>query len=126
MEFPGNLLYTQDHEWVLIEGQIATVGITAYATDQLGDIVYVDINTEGETLEAHASFGTVEAVKTVSELFMPIAGRVLEVNPVLGTAPETVNADPYGAGWMIRIELNASSSKDGLLSPAAYTAHIGH
>jgi glycine cleavage system H protein len=125
MEIPANLLYTPDHEWVLIEGNIATVGVTAYATDQLGDIVYVEINTVGESLRAHEAFGTVEAVKTVSDLFMPLAGRVVEVNPLLATQPEIVNQQPYGDGWMIKIEMGPESDRTGLLTADAYRAAIG-
>lgn len=120
MEFPANLLYTADHEWVLIEGNTATVGITAYATDQLGDIVYVDITTVGDSLAAHDPFGTVEAVKTVSDLFMPIAGRVMEVNPLLANQPEIVNKAPYSDGWIIKVELGDASDKTGLMNADAY------
>lgn len=126
MNFPDNLRYTKDHEWVKLEGNIATIGITAFAQSELGDIVYVDINTVGETLSKEAVFGTVEAVKTVSDLFMPLAGKVLEVNAGLGSAPETVNADPYGAGWMIRAELSNPEEFTSLLSAAAYRELIGH
>ncbi len=125
MDFPANLLYTRDHEWVLIEGSIATIGVTAYATDQLGDIVYVDIATLGQTLHAHETFGTVEAVKTVADLFMPIDGRVDEVNSLLANAPETVNSDPYGDGWMVRLEVKSDVDTSHLMPVDAYKASIG-
>jgi glycine cleavage system H protein len=102
MNFPENLKYTKDHEWILVEGDTATVGITDFAQGELGDIVFVDIATEGETLDAEASFGSVEAVKTVSELYMPVSGEVIEVNPGLDGTPESVNSDPYGTGWMVK------------------------
>lgn len=120
MNFPSDLFYTKDHEWIRIDGNIATVGITDFAQDQLGDIVYVEIETEGDDLAKEEVFGTVEAVKTVSDLFMPLSGKVLEVNSALEDAPETVNSDPYGAGWMIKIELADESEKDELLSADAY------
>ena len=124
MNIPDNLLYTQDHEWVLIEGNIATVGITDFAQKELGDIVYVEIETIGEDLAAHAPFGSVEAVKAVSELFMPVAGIVLESNSDLSVKPESVNTDPYGTGWMIKVELS-SSDTSGLLTPEQYRAQVG-
>jgi len=125
MNFPENLKYTKDHEWILVEGNTATVGITDFAQSELGDIVFVDIATEGETLDAHAMFGSVEAVKTVSELFMPVSGEITEVNAGLDNSPESVNSDPYGDGWMVKINLTNPSEVDGLLSAADYKALIG-
>ena len=125
MNIPENLLYTKDHEWVKIDGNRATVGITDFAQGELGDIVYVDISTVGQEVEEHEVFGTVEAVKTVSDLFMPVAGKVVEVNPALDGAPEKVNSDPYGEGWMIKIELKNAGNTAGLLSAAQYKELIG-
>ncbi len=122
MHFPENLKYTKDHEWVEFDGDIAKVGITDFAQNELGDIVFIEIETEGESLEEGAVFGTVEAVKTVSDLFMPVAGEVVEINADLETSPETVNSDPYGAGWMVKIKY---SDTDGLLSAAEYKELIG-
>lgn len=122
MNIPENLLYTEDHEWVRIEGEEAYVGITDFAQGELGDIVYVEVETEGEELEHGAVFGTVEAVKTVSDLFMPVAGEVLEFNSELEANPELVNSDPYGEGWMIKIKI---SDQGDLLSPEAYKELIG-
>jgi glycine cleavage system H protein len=123
MNIPEGLQYTKDHEWVKIEGNTATIGITDFAQSELGDIVYVDINTVGQQIAAHEIFGTVEAVKTVSDLFMPLAGKVIEVNPVLDGSPEKVNEDPYGQGWMIKVEVKGSSSD--LLTAAQYKELIG-
>lgn len=120
MNIPAELKYTKDHEWVRIEGDEAVVGITDFAQSELGDIVFVEIETEGETVDKEEVFGTVEAVKTVSDLFMPISGEILTFNPDLEDAPETVNSDPYGAGWMIRIKLSDVSELDGLLSADDY------
>lgn len=125
MNFPDQLKYTKDHEWVKVDGAIATIGITDFAQGELGDIVYVDITSVGDTLAAEAVFGTVEAVKTVSDLFMPISGKVLEVNPGLESNPEAVNKDAYGDGWMIRVEMNNPSEVDGLLSAADYKQLVG-
>ena len=125
MNVPANLKYTKDHEWISVDGDIATVGITDFAQGELGDIVFVDIATEGETLDAHAMFGSVEAVKTVSELFMPVRGEITEVNADLDGSPESDNSDPYGAGWMVKINLTNPSEVDGLLSAADYKALIG-
>ena len=122
---PSNLKYSQDHEWIRVEGDEAYVGITAFAQSQLGDIVFVDITTEGETLGQNDVFGTIEAVKTVSDAFMPVAGEVLEFNAELENAPETVNKDPYGAGWMIKIRMTDPAQLDSLLTPDQYAAHIG-
>lgn len=126
MNFPENLKYTKDHEWIRIEGNEAYVGITEFAQGELGDIVYVDINTEGETMDKEAVFGTVEAVKTVSDLFLPISGKILEVNKGLDGNPEKVNADPYGEGWMIKMSIGNSSELDSLLSADQYKTLIGH
>jgi glycine cleavage system H protein len=123
MTIPDGLKYTKDHEWVKIEGKTATVGITEFAQSELGDIVYVDINTVGQQVAEHAVFGTVEAVKTVSDLFMPVSGKVLEVNAVLEANPEKVNDDPYGEGWMIKLEI--SGDTNGLLSAPQYKELIG-
>lgn len=123
MNIPAELKYTKDHEWVKIEGNTATVGITDFAQGELGDIVYVDISSVGQTVGEGDVFGTVEAVKTVSDLYMPVAGKVLEVNPALDASPEKVNEDPYGEGWMIKIEVSGSAS--GLLSADQYKELIG-
>ncbi len=123
MNIPEGLLYTKDHEWVKIDGSTATVGITDFAQSELGDIVYVDITTVGQDIAEHEIFGTVEAVKTVSDLYMPIAGKVLEVNPALDKNPEKVNEDPYGDGWMIKVEVSGESSN--LLTAAQYKELIG-
>ena len=123
MNIPDGLKYTKDHEWVKIEGNTATIGITDFAQGELGDIVYVDISTVGQEVGAHEIFGTVEAVKTVSDLYMPIAGKVLEVNPALDASPEKVNEDPYGDGWMIKAEVKGSAND--LLTAAQYKELIG-
>lgn len=123
MSIPEELKYTKDHEWVKLEGKTATIGITDFAQGELGDIVYVDISTVGQEIEEHSIFGTVEAVKTVSDLFMPVTGKVLEVNPLLDGSPEKVNGDPYGDGWMIKAEVTGSTA--GLLTPAQYKELIG-
>ncbi|MEN9963459.1 MAG: glycine cleavage system protein [Bacteroidota bacterium] len=125
MNFPANLKYTKDHEWVSIEGNIATVGITEFAQRELGDIVFVDINSVGQTLSAEAVFGTVEAVKTVSDLFLPLSGTITEINSGLEANPELVNSDPYGAGWMIKMTIADSSATEGLMSAEAYQALVG-
>ncbi len=125
MNFPAELKYTKDHEWIRVEGDIATIGITEFAQSELGDIVYVDISTQGETLDSEVVFGSVEAVKTVSDLFMPVSGEVLEVNPGLDATPESVNADPYGDGWMVKVKMNDLSQVESLLTADAYKALIG-
>jgi len=125
MNFPENLKYTNDHEWIRVEGNAAYVGITDYAQGELGEIVYVDISTVGETLDKGNVFGSIEAVKTVSDLLMPVAGEVLEVNPDLDDQPELVNSDPYGKGWIIKIEISNLDSIDGLMDSGAYRAFIG-
>lgn len=120
MNFPEELYYTKDHEWLRVEGNIATVGITDFAQKELGDIVYVEIESVDDDFEAEEVFGTVEAVKTVSDLFMPVSGKVTEKNEALEDAPETINSDPYGEGWMIKIELSDASQLEGLMKAKAY------
>lgn len=120
MNFPENLLYTKDHEWVRVEGETVFIGITDFAQHELGDIVYVDIASKGKTINQHGVFGTVEAVKTVSDLFIPLTGNVMEINPKLDTNPELVNSDPYGDGWMIKSTIANKSEVDGLLKVDAY------
>jgi len=124
IDYPDNLKYTREHEWFRAEGDEAVVGITGFAQKQLGDIVFIDIDTEGETLAAGEKFGAVEAVKTVSDLLMPVAGKVLAINTMLETSPETVNKDPYGEGWMIRIQVTNPADVDGLMSAAEYEAFV--
>ena len=126
MNFPENLLYTKDHEWVRIEGENAVVGITEFAQSELGDIVFVEIDTVGESIEAEQVFGSVEAVKTVSDLFMPLSGEITEFNGLLETAPETVNSDPYGDGWMVKVKMSNDSEVSNLLSANDYKKLIGH
>ena len=125
MNIPADLKYTQDHEWIKIDGDIATVGITDFAQGELGDIVYVEIETEGEELDKEEVFGSVEAVKTVSDLFMPVSGEITEFNEALEASPETVNEDPYGDGWMIKIKMSDISEIDGLMDANAYKSHVG-
>lgn len=125
MNVPTELKYTKDHEWLKIEGDIATIGITDFAQGELGDIVYVEVETVDETLDSEEVFGTVEAVKTVSDLFMPVSGEVIEFNEDLESAPESVNTDPYGAGWMIKVKMSDTSQLDALLSADAYKDLIG-
>lgn len=125
MSVPANLKYTKDHEWVSIEGDIATVGITHFAQKELGDIVYVEVETLDQTLDKDEVFGTVEAVKTVSDLFLPLSGEIIAFNDDLEGTPETVNSDPYGAGWMIKIKIANPSEIETLLSDAAYKELIG-
>ncbi|MBK8088297.1 MAG: glycine cleavage system protein GcvH [Chitinophagaceae bacterium] len=124
MNFPENLRYTKDHEWISLEGNIATIGITDFAQRELGDIVYVDINTVGKALNAEEIFGTVEAVKTVSDLFLPVAGTVTEINAALNDKPEAVNSDPYGEGWMVKVTVNNPADVEALLTAAAYSALV--
>jgi glycine cleavage system H protein len=126
MNIPSELKYTKDHEWIKIDGDVATIGITDFAQSELGDIVYVEIETLGETLAQEEVFGTVEAVKTVSDLFMPVSGEILEMNKDIDGAPESVNNDPYGKGWMIKVKITDPSQLSGLLSADAYKALIGH
>jgi glycine cleavage system H protein len=125
MNFPAELKYTSDHEWIRIEGNEAYIGITEFAQGELGDIVYIDINTVGQDVAKEAVFGTVEAVKTVSDLFMPLTGTVLEVNKLLDSQPELVNSDPYGDGWMVKISIQDIAEADGLLTADAYKGVIG-
>ena len=125
MNIPENLKYTNEHEWIRVEGNVAYVGITDYAQSELGEIVFVEIETEGENIAAGNTFGSVEAVKTVSDLFMPVSGEVLEVNPALEAQPELVNSDPYGEGWMIKVAVADAAELDNLLDAAAYAALIG-
>jgi glycine cleavage system H protein len=124
MNVPGNLLYTKDHEWLRVEGNIGYVGVTDFAQSELGDIVFIEIETVGETLSAGEVFGTIEAVKTVSDMFMPVSGEILEVNPALEESPEVVNKDPYGKGWMVKIKINDPAEQSNLLSAEKYSAII--
>jgi glycine cleavage system H protein len=125
MNIPTNLKYTKDHEWIRLEGDNAYIGITDYAQHELGDIVFVDVDTLDETLEAEETFGTIEAVKTSSEIFMPVGGKVIEFNEELADAPEKVNSDPYGEGWIIKIEVTNAAEMDNLLDAEGYKALIG-
>jgi len=125
MNFPKNLKYTKDHEWIKLDGDIATIGITEFAQRELGDIVYVEIETAGKSLEAEAVFGTVEAVKTVSDLFLPVAGTITEVNPALAATPELVNSDPYGEGWMVKMQVKNTADIQELMDADAYAAVAG-
>ena len=125
MTFPAELKYTKDHEWIRVEGNEAFIGITEFAQGELGDIVYIDINTVGQEVSKEEVFGTVEAVKTVSDLFMPLNGTILEINPLLDSKPELVNSDPYGDGWMVKISLTDAADADSLLSADDYKAVIG-
>ncbi|MDX1936692.1 MAG: glycine cleavage system protein GcvH [Flavihumibacter sp.] len=125
MNFPENLRYTKDHEWILLEGTTATIGITDFAQGELGDIVYVEVETVGKSLGAEEVFGTVEAVKTVSDLFLPVAGTILELNPALANQPELVNSDPYGEGWMIKMTVNNPADVAALMDAAAYNNLVG-
>ena len=123
MNFPDNLLYSKDHEWIKVEGEIATVGITDFAQSELGDIVFVDVDTVEESLDKEAVFGTIEAVKTVSDMFMPVAGEVVEVNEALEDNPELVNSDPYGEGWIVKIKIKASDAA-ALMDGASYKSMV--
>ena len=125
MNIPADLKYSKDHEWIKVDGDVATVGITDFAQGELGDIVFIDIDQVGEALDAEEVFGSVEAVKTVSDLFMPIGGEVAEVNELLADEPEKVNSDPYGDGWMIKIKMSDASEVDRLMSADEYKDHIG-
>ncbi|HEY0679967.1 MAG TPA: glycine cleavage system protein GcvH [Chitinophagaceae bacterium] len=125
MNYPDNLLYTKEHEWLRLEGDIATVGITDFAQHELGDIVYVEVETIGKSLHAGDVFGTVEAVKTVSDLFLPVAGTIMELNPALASSPELVNTDPYGKGWMIKMKLANAADADQLMKADAYATLVG-
>ncbi|MGB0850301.1 MAG: glycine cleavage system protein GcvH [Bacteroidia bacterium] len=126
MNFPENLKYTKEHEWISIDGDVATVGVTEFAQSELGDIVFVEIETEGETLDKDEVFGTIEAVKTVSDLFMPLSGEIVEINEGLEDAPESVNESPYEDGWMIKIKMSDASEVDGLMDAASYKELTGH
>lgn len=125
MNIPQDLLYTEDHEWIRVEGDVAVIGITDFAQGELGDIVYVEVETVGDTLDSGEAFGTVEAVKTVSDLFMPISGEVVEFNEELEGTPEVVNSDPYGAGWMVKVKMSDASQLDGLMKAEAYQGTVG-
>lgn len=125
MNFPENLHYTKDHEWVSLNGNIATIGITDFAQRELGDIVYIDISAKGKSLNAEEVFGTVEAVKTVSDLFLPVAGTITETNPLLDSKPELVNSDPYGDGWMVKMTVNNTADIESLMNAEAYAASVG-
>lgn len=125
MNFPENLKYTKDHEWVSVEGNIATIGITDFAQKELGDIVFVDVDTVNEDLNQNDVFGTVEAVKTVSDLFLPVSGLIAEFNKELDDSPELVNGDPYGKGWMVKVEMSNTGELDGLMDAAAYKVLVG-
>jgi glycine cleavage system H protein len=122
MNVPGNLLYTKDHEWLRVEGEMAYAGITDFAQGELGDIVFIEIETLGETLAKEEVFGTIEAVKTVSDMFMPVSGEIVEVNPELDASPDVVNKDPFGKGWMVKIKISDPSEISLLLSPEKYSA----
>jgi glycine cleavage system H protein len=124
MNIPAQLRYTKDHEWISLEGNVATIGITDYAQRELGDIVFVEVDTIGSALESGAVFGTVEAVKTVSDLFLPVSGTITELNPALSSAPELVNSDPYGEGWMIKMTVNDPAQVEALLDAAGYEALV--
>jgi glycine cleavage system H protein len=126
MNIPENLKYTKDHEWIRLEGDVAYVGITDFAQSELGDVVFVEIETVGQTLNQGEAFGTIEAVKTVSDAFMPVSGKILEKNEKLDSQPELLNKDPYGEGWMIKITITNPSELDNLLTAEQYKAHIGH
>jgi len=125
MTFPENLRYTKDHEWIKLEGNVATIGITDFAQSELGDIVYVEIETKGKSLAAETVFGTVEAVKTVSDLFLPVSGTITEINPALEAQPELVNTDPYGEGWMVKMTVDNPDDVEKLMDAAAYEKLVG-
>ena len=125
MNYPSHLKYTKDHEWILVEGNIAIVGITDFAQRELGDIVFIDVNTKGKALASEEVFGTVEAVKTVSDLFIPVSGTIIEINSALEGSPELVNSDPYGEGWMIKMTMNNPSDADHLMTAEAYNELVG-
>jgi len=125
MKIPDNLRYTKDHEWISLDGDTATIGITDFAQSELGDIVYVEIETVGKALQAESVFGTVEAVKTVSDLFLPVSGTILEVNPALNGSPELVNSDPYGEGWMIKMKVDHTADVEALMDKAGYEKLVG-
>ena len=124
MNFPSNLRYTKDHEWIKLDGNVATIGITDYAQRELGDIVYVEVETVGKSLKAGEVFGTVEAVKTVSDLFLPVDGTITELNAALVNSPESVNSDPYGEGWMVKMEVNNPADVEALMDASAYETQV--
>ena len=124
MNFPSNLRYTKDHEWIKLDGNVATIGITDYAQKELGDIVYIEVETIGKTLKAGDVFGTVEAVKTVSDLFLPVDGTITELNAALANSPESVNSDPYGEGWMVKMTVNSPADVEALMDAAAYQKQV--
>jgi len=126
MNVPENLHYTKDHEWLRVEGNEAYIGITDFAQGQLGDVVFVEVNTVGEIIGKEESFGTIEAVKTVSDMFMPVSGEILELNPAIEATPEILNKDPYGAGWIVKIKIVNAAEVGELMNAAQYTAHIAH
>ncbi|KAF0203910.1 MAG: glycine cleavage system H [Bacteroidetes bacterium] len=125
MNIPGNLRYTKEHEWIKAEGEIALIGVTEHAQSELGDIVFVEVETVGETLEAGETFGTIEAVKTVSDLYLPVSGEILEFNESLNDAPEQINKDPYGEGWIVKVKMSNPAEFDSLLDAAEYGELIG-
>lgn len=125
MNVPADLKYTKDHEWIKVDGDVATIGITDFAQSELGDVVYVEIETEGETLDSEEVFGSIEAVKTVSDLFMPVTGEVMEINEEIESNPEVINSDAYGAGWLIKVKISDASQLDALLDAGAYGDLIG-
>jgi glycine cleavage system H protein len=125
MDFPDNLRYTNDHEWIRVEGSDAYIGVTDFAQGELGDVVFIEIETEGEELDQEAAFGTIEAVKTVSDLFMPVSGTISEVNSALESNPELVNSDPYGEGWMVKVALSDPAQVDSLMSASEYKDLVG-
>jgi glycine cleavage system H protein len=124
MNIPDSLKYTKDHEWLKVDGDTALIGITDFAQGELGDIVFIEIETEGEQLSKHDVFGTIEAVKTVSDMYMPVSGEVIEVNPKIMDTPEVVNKDPYGEGWLIKVKIEDASEIDGLMDATAYKSHV--
>ncbi|MCO6495680.1 MAG: glycine cleavage system protein GcvH [Bacteroidetes bacterium] len=126
MNFPSELKYTKDHEWVKVNGDTATIGVTDFAQGELGDIVFLDISSHGQSLSKESVFGTIEAVKTVSDLFMPVSGELIEVNPSLDSAPESINTDPYGEGWIIKVKMSNPAELDSLLDATAYKALTGN
>lgn len=125
MNFPADLKYTKDHEWIRVEGNVGVVGVTDHAQGELGDVVYIDITKSGEAVSSGDTFGSIEAVKTVADLYAPVSGTIIEVNGAINSAPESVNKDPYGAGWIVKIELSNPSELDGLMDVEAYKASIG-
>ena len=125
MNIPEDLRYTEDHEWARIAGDVVTVGITDYAQGELGDVVYLDLPSVGDQFQANDTFGSIEAVKAAADLYLPVSGEIVEVNQVLADAPETINSDPYGEGWMVKIKISDQGEFNGLMDPSAYQSHIG-